>query len=118
MSPFLAKPERRPAASARVLSTAWDDTGGDPRVRGEGISRAVQRGRPAGRQAASVQHNAIMSRLARLIGNTNTNPGRGAWLAVGIGIGTAIGVATGSLVVGLGLGAVAGLAVAARGAGG
>jgi hypothetical protein len=57
----------------------------------------------------------VMSRLARLIGNTNTNPGRGAWLALGIGIGTAVGVLTGSLFVGLGVGAIAGVAVAARG---
>ena len=53
-------------------------------------------------------------RLARLIGSTNVNPGRGAWVAVGIGVGTAIGVATGSLALGIALGVALGVAMGAR----
>jgi hypothetical protein len=56
----------------------------------------------------------MTGRLARLIGSTNVNPGRGAWVAIGIGVGTALGVATGSLAVGIGVGAALGLALGAR----
>jgi len=78
----------------------------------------VQRKPAASRLARPTNSKSTMSsRLARLIGNTNTNPGRGAWLALGMGLGTAVGVLTGSLLIGLGVSAIAGAAVAARGAG-
>lgn len=101
MSPDIRR--RLPDAAGRVR----EPRGADVRADGQ-----PGRGRTVGGHSPTSE--AMSRRLARLIGSTNVNPGRGAWVAIGIGVGTAVGVATGSLAIGIALGVVFGLALGAR----